>query len=129
MECSKVFTQTKRFLEVIAKEGVVSIVSYDENEAHVVNTWNSYLVTKDDDKLLIPAYAMRTTEKKTSVNPKVLLTVGSKEVMGPNPGVGFLMEGTARFVSDGPDYDLMKEKFSFLTRVLEVTVTSVKRTV
>ena len=121
---------TEKFLEVIAKEGVVSIVSYDDSEAHVVNTWNSYLVTKDDDKLLIPAYAMRTTEKKTNVNPKVLLTVGSKEVMGPkNYGVGFLMEGTARFVSAGPDFDLMKEKFSFLTRVLEVTVTSLKRTV
>ena len=120
---------TDKFLEVIAKEGVVSIVSYDENEAHVVNTWNSYLVRKDDDKLLIPAYAMRVTEKKTEVNPKVLLTVGSKEVMGPkNPGVGFLMEGTARFISEGPDWDLMKEKFSFLTRVLEVTVTSLKRT-
>ena len=121
---------TDKFLEVIAKEGVVSIVSYDEHEAHVVNTWNSYLVTKDDDKLLIPAYAMRTTEAKTTANPKVLLTVGSKEVMGPkNPGVGFLMEGTARFVSAGPDFELMKEKFSFLTRVLEVTVSSLKRTI
>jgi len=121
---------TEKFLEVIAHEGVVSIVSYDESEAHVVNTWNSYLVTKDDDKLLIPAYAMRKTETKTDANPKVLLTLGSKEVMGPkNPGIGFLLEGTARFVSEGPDYDLMKAKFSFLTRVLEVTVTSLKRTV
>jgi len=121
---------TDKFLEVIAKEGVVSIVSYDEHEAHVVNTWNSYLVTKDDDKLLIPAYAMRATEAKTNANPRVLLTVGSKEVMGPkNLGVGFLIEGTARFVSAGPDFELMKAKFSFLTRVLEVTVTSLKRTI
>ncbi len=49
--------------------------------------------------------------------------------MGPkNPGVGFLMEGTARFISEGPDFDMMKDEFSFLTRVLEVTVTSVQRT-
>ena len=120
---------TEKFLEVICKEGVVSIVSYDENEAHVVNTWNSYLVTKDNDKLLIPAYAMRRTEKKTNKNSKVLLTVGSKEVMGHRgPGAGFLMEGTARFISSGPEYDMMKTKFSFLTRVLEVTVTSLKQT-
>jgi hypothetical protein len=120
---------TEKFLEVIGKEGVVSIVSHDENEAHVVNTWNSYLVTKDNDKLLIPAYAMRRTEKKTNKNSKVLLTVGSKEVMGHRgPGAGFLMEGTARFISSGPEYDMMKTKFSFLTRVLEVTVTSLKQT-
>jgi hypothetical protein len=120
---------TEKFLEVIGKEGVVSIVSYDENEAHVVNTWNTYLVPKDNDKLLIPAYAMRRTEKKTNKNSKVLLTVGSKEVIGHRgPGAGFLMEGTAKFISSGPEFDMMKAKFSFLTRVLEVTVTSLKQT-
>ena len=119
----------EKFLEVIAKEGVVSIVSYDDKEAHVVNTWNSYLVTKDDDKLLIPAHAMRTTEEKTRANPRVLLTFGSKEVLGHRgPGAGFVMEGTARFVSEGPDFDLMKARFSFLTRVLEVTATSLTQT-
>ena len=119
----------EKFLEVIGKEGVVSIVSCDENGPHVVNTWNTYLVTKDEDKLLIPAYAMRKTEKKITRNNKVLLTVGSKEVTGHRGlGAGFFIEGTARFVSSGPDFDMMKEKFSFLTRVLEVTITSMKQT-
>jgi hypothetical protein len=120
---------TEKFLEVIGKEGVVSIVSYDGEGAHVVNTWNSYLVTKDNDKLLIPAYAMRRTEKKTINNSNVQLTVGSKEVVGHRgPGAGFWMSGTARFISSGPEFDMMKAKFSFLTRVLEVTVTSLKQT-
>ena len=118
-----------KFLEVISKEGVVSIVSSDENGPHVVNTWNTYLVTKNDDTLMIPAYAMRKTEKKTTQNNKVLLTVGSKEVTGHRGlGAGFLIEGTASFVSSGPDFDMMKKKFSFLTRVLEVTVISMKQT-
>ena len=120
---------SEKFLEVIGKEGVVSIVSCDESGPHVVNTWNTYLVTKNGDTLMIPAYAMRKTEKKTTQNNKVLLTVGSKEVIGHRGlGAGFLIEGTANFISSGPDFDMMKKKFSFLTRVLEVTVTSMKQT-
>jgi hypothetical protein len=121
---------TEKFLEVISKEGVVSIVSCSDNEAHVVNTWNSYLVIPIDGRLLIPAWKMRKTEKKTLQNNKVLLTVGSKEVTGLiGPGTGFLIEGTAKFISSGPEFDMMKAKFSFLTRVLEVTVSSIKQTI
>ncbi len=121
---------TEKFREVISKEGVVSIVSCSDGEAHVVNTWNSYLVTPSDDRLLIPAWKMRTTEKKTLKNNKVLLTVGSKEVQGLiGLGTGFFLEGTARFIKSGAEFDMMKDKFPFLTRVLEVTVTSLKQTI
>ncbi|MBI5074357.1 MAG: FMN-binding protein [Nitrospirae bacterium] len=121
---------TDKFLEVIGKEGVVSIVSCADNEAHVVNTWNSYLVSPNDGRLLIPAYAMRKTEKKVLQSNKVLLTVGSKEVAGRmGQGCGFLIEGIAKFIPSGSEYDMMKSKFSFLTRVLEVTVTSIKQTI
>ncbi len=120
---------TDKFLEVIGKEGVVSIVSCADNEAHVVNTWNSYLVNPNDGRLLIPAWKMRKTEKKIIRNNKVLLTVGSKEVTGRmGLGCGFLIEGTARYISSGGEFDMMKSKFSFLTRVLEVTVTSITQT-
>ncbi|MDK9706191.1 MAG: pyridoxamine 5'-phosphate oxidase family protein [Desulforhopalus sp.] len=119
-----------KFKEVVSKEGVVSIVSCADNEAHVVNTWNSYLVLADEARILLPAWAMRKTEKKVDKNPHVLLTLGSKEVAGRmGQGTGFLVTGTARFVSSGPEFAMMKEKFSFLTRVLEVTVSSVKQTI
>lgn len=118
------------FKDVVSKEGVVSIVTCAENEAHVANTWNSYLHLTEDGKILIPAWKMRKTEKKVQVNDKVLLTLGSKEVQGKmGPGTGFLIEGTARFISSGPDFDMMKAKFAFQTRLLEVTVTSVKQTI
>ena len=120
---------TEKFLEVLGKEGVVAIVSCADNEAHVVNTWNTYLVQNSDGRLLIPAWAMRKTEKKILKNNRVLLTIGSKEVEGRNGlGCGFLIEGTARYISSGPEWDEMKARFSFLTRVLEVTVTSIKQT-
>jgi len=121
---------TDKFREVISKEGVVSIVSCSDGEAHVVNTWNSYLMVPEDGKLLIPAWKMRKTEKKTLKNNKVLLTLGSKEVDGLiGPGTGFLLEGTAIFKKSGPEFDMMKEKYSFMTRVLEITVTSLKQTI
>jgi hypothetical protein len=121
---------TDKFREVISKEGVVSIVSCSDGEAHVVNTWNSYLMVPEDGKLLIPAWKMRKTEKKTLKNNKVLLTLGSKEVDGLiGPGTGFLLEGTAIFKKSGPEFDMMKEKYSFMTRLLEITVTSLKQTI
>jgi hypothetical protein len=116
--------------EVISKEGVVSIVSCADGEAHVVNTWNSYLVLPDEGRILLPAWAMRKTEKNVDKNNNVLLTLGSKEVAGRmGPGTGFLIKGTAKFISSGPEFDMMKDKFPFLTRVLEVTVSSVKQTI
>lgn len=122
------FTDT--FREVASREGVVSIVSCAGGEAHVVNTWNSYLGLPDDRRLLIPAWKMRRTERNTLENPRVLLTLGSKEVAGRmGPGTGFLLEGTARFVKEGPEFAEMKAKFPFLTRVLEVTVTALKQTI
>jgi hypothetical protein len=120
---------TEKFLEVINHEGVVSIVSWGENEPHIVNTWNSYLNVTSDERILIPAAGMRRTQKNVEQNNKVKVTLGSKEVMGYNyPGTGFLIEGTAKFVESGLEFDMMKEKFSFLSRVLEITVTSAKQT-
>jgi len=119
----------EKFKEVVSKEGVVAIVTYAEDEAHVVNTWNTYLVFPDAQRILIPAWKMLKTEQKITKNNKVLLTLGTKEVEGRmGPGTGYLIKGTARFVRAGEEFDLMKSKFGFLTRVLEVTVSSVKQT-
>lgn len=119
----------EKFLEVISKEGVVSIVTTGADEAHVSNTWNSYLTIVEENKILIPAAAMIKTEKNIDFNNKIKLTLGSHEVMGYRyMGTGFLIEGTAKFLKSGEHFDMMKEKFSFLTRVLEITVTSYKQT-
>lgn len=120
---------TEKFFEVINKEGVVSIVSQGATEPHVVNTWNSYLRITSDERILIPAAGMRRTEKNTNENNKVKLALGSKEVMGYKyPGTGFLIEGTANYLTSGEEFEMMKENFPFLSRVLEITVTSAKQT-
>ena len=119
---------SEKFLEVIKHEGVVSIMSWGV-EPHLVNTWNSYLVVTEDERILIPAYGFRKTQKNVEVNNKVKLSLGSKEVMGYNDyqGTGFLIDGTASYMESGEEYDMMKSKFSFLTRVLEITVDNAKQ--
>ena len=119
------------FFEVLQHEGVVAIVSWGDNEPHVVNTWNSYLVVTEEEHILIPAYGMRKTEKNVRVNNRVKITLGSKEVLGYKDyqGTGFLIEGTATYIESGETYDRMKDKFSFLTRVIDVTVTAIKQTI
>jgi hypothetical protein len=121
----------QKFYDVLNHEGVVAIVSWGEGEPHVVNTWNSFLVVTEDERILIPAYGMRKTEKNVNVNNRVKLTVGSKEVVGYKDyqGTGFLIDGTASYLESGSTYDMMKEKFSFLTRVIEITVTAIKQTI
>lgn len=119
---------SEKFLEVIKHEGVVSIMSWGV-EPHMVNTWNSYLVVTDDERILIPAYGFRKTQKNVDVNSKVKIALGSREVLGYKdyPGTGFMIEGTARYIESGEEYDMMKSKFSFLTRVLEITVEKAKQ--
>lgn len=119
-----------KFMEVIKHEGVVSVVSWGEDEPHVVNTWNSYIVVTEDGRILIPVYGFRKTEKNVNINNQVKITLGSREVLGYKDyqGTGFLINGTARFMNSGPEFDMMKEKFSFPNRVLEVTVVSAKQT-
>lgn len=119
----------EKLLEVISHEGVVAIASWSNNEGHLVNTWNSYVNATEDGRLLIPAAGMRKTQKNVEQNNKVKVTIGSKEVMGYKfMGTGFLIEGTAKFVESGSEFDMMKEKFPFLNRVLEISVASVKQT-
>jgi hypothetical protein len=120
---------TEKFYDVLKNEGVVSIASWGIGEPHIVNTWNSYLVVTSDERILIPAYAMHKTEKNVNQNNKVKMALGSKEVLGYNDyqGTGFVVEGTAKYIESGAEFDMMKEKFSFLTRVLEITVSTAKQ--
>ncbi len=119
---------TEKFLDVISHEGVVALVTCGSDGAHVSNTWNSFLVIRDN-KLLIPAAGMRETQKNIAQNNNIKITLGSRDVMGfKSMGSGFLVEGTAKFLESGEEYDLMKEKLPFLSRVLEVTPESIQQT-
>lgn len=120
---------TQKFHEILQHEGLVTLVSWGEGEPHIVNEWNSYLAVTEDERILIPAGIMRKTEENVKLNPRIKMALGSKNVVGFNDyqGTAFVVEGTARFLYTGAEFDQLKSKFSYVTRVLEITVTSAKQ--
>jgi hypothetical protein len=115
--------------EIMEKDGVVAIATLGPDGQHMVNTWNSYLRISKDERLFIPAGYMHKTEANIAHDPNILITLGSSKVVGLHgTGAGFLIKGKARFVTSGPDYDFMKEKFSWLRATLAVTIETATQT-
>jgi len=116
-------------LEVLKKDGVVAIATLGPDGPHLVNTWNSYLSIAEDGRILIPAGYFFKTEANIAFNTQVLVTVGSSKVPGLHgPGTGFLLKGTAAFLTEGPEVDAMKAKFGWARAVLAITVASAQQT-
>ena len=109
-------------------DGAVTMVTNGDDGPHLVNTWNSYIVVTPDDKLLIPAAGYNKTERNLNVHNEVILSIASKEIEGHQAkGTGFIVKGSTRFVNSGEDFDRMKERFSWIRAVLEITVSTAKQ--
>lgn len=120
---------SEKLLAVMKHPGVVAIATQGEDGPHLVNTWNSYLQVPREGCLLIPAGYMHRTEANIARDNRVLITVGSHEVAGNlGPGTGFLLKGTAAFVSSGPDFDTIKAKYAWARGALVVSVESATQT-
>lgn len=120
---------TEKFYDVLNYEGTVSITSWGNTDPHVTCTWNSYLVTKEEDIILIPAAGMTSTEEDLAVNDQLILTLAARQVEGFNnyQGTGFRINGKGEFLTEGPYFDEMKEKYPFIRKVLQVTVSDLKQ--
>lgn len=119
----------EKLLEIMKQDGVVAIATQGEDGPHMVNTWNSYIKVSQDGRLFIPAGYMHKTEANLARNPNVLITLGSSKVAGLHgPGAGFLIKGKAAFITSGPDFHFMKEKFNWLRATLAVTIESATQT-
>lgn len=120
----------EKLLSVLAHpaDGAISIVTKGADGPHVVNTWNSYITVTNEDKMLIPAAGFVKTERNLNLNNKATLSIASREIEGyRGKGTGFIVEGTTRFITAGEEFNHMKEKFSWIRAVLEVTVVSAKQ--
>lgn len=119
----------EKVLEILNHDGVVAIATQGTDGPHLVNTWNSYVIISDDGRLFIPAGYMNLTEANIKMNSGVLVTLGSSKVAGKNgPGTGFLIKGTAAFITSGPEFDRMKARFAWARATLAVTVLSATQT-
>ncbi|WP_224956371.1 pyridoxamine 5'-phosphate oxidase family protein [Geomonas subterranea] len=119
----------EKMKEVMAHEGVVAIVTQGIEGPHMVNTWNSYLRISADGKLLVPVGYMHVTENNLAQNPRVLITLGTREVEGSHgPGTGFFVEGTGTIVHSGPTFDSTKAAFPWARAVMEIKILAAKQT-
>ncbi len=114
---------------VLRHDGVVAIATLGLDGPHLVNTWNSYVRLTEDGRLLIPAGGMHHTEANLSHDAKVLVSLGSSQVAGQRgPGTGFLIKGQAEFLNSGPDFEILKERFSWARAVLSIRMDSIAQT-
>jgi hypothetical protein len=119
----------EKMLQVLKNDGVVAIATLGPDGPHMVNTWNSYVRWSSDERILIPAGYMHRTEANIATNNQILMTLGSSKVAGNmGPGTGFLIKGTAAFITSGPNFDLVKSVFSWARATLEVRITSCTQT-
>ena len=119
----------EKLLEVLKQDGVVAIATLGQDGLHMVNTWNSYVRITDDERILIPVGYMNRTESNIAFDNNILITLGSSKVAGNiGPGTGFLIKGTASFIKSGPDFDIMKETFSWDRATMAVTADTITQT-
>jgi hypothetical protein len=121
----------KKLLEILSHpaDGEVAIVTQGIDEPHIVNTWNSYINITPEGRMLIPVGKMHKTEKNIEGNNLVKLTIGNRDALGlNNKGAGFLITGTAKFIKDGDEFNMMKANFSWIRAVLEITIETEEQT-
>ena len=122
---------TEKLREVLSTppDSALAIITRGTDGPHVVNSWNSYVMITEDEKLLIPAGRMFQTEKNIDADSSVKMTITNREVEGKTyKWTGFLVEGTASFEKDGPEFDALKNKFPWARAALVITIRSLEQT-
>lgn len=111
--------------------GIVSVASVSaEGKPHIANTWNKYLILTPDEKILMPCFGFRHTEKNTETQSYVEVVIGSDKVQGKmGMGTGFLLTGKAEFLKEGPLFTQMHDKCPFANRVLVFTPETCRQTI
>ncbi|HJV46905.1 MAG TPA: pyridoxamine 5'-phosphate oxidase family protein [Bacillota bacterium] len=119
---------SEKFLQVLSYEGAAAFVTQGQEEPHLVNTWNSYIQVKGNNKIYFPAGGMKTTEENITKDNRVVMSVGCREVEGfHGPGTGFRIKGTAAFLTSGSEFEEVKQRFPWARAVVEITTQSIEQ--
>jgi hypothetical protein len=120
----------EKLIEVIKTppDSAFAIVTQNNGEAHVVNSWNSYIEISGD-KIVVPVGGFLKTEDNLKADNRVKLTITNREVMGKRyKGTGFLVSGTAFIEGKGTYFDLIKSKFPWARAALVISCTVCEQT-
>ena len=113
---------SEKLLEVLAHEGVVTIIAQGENSPHAVNTWNTF-VSIEEHSFIVPVGGMQTMEKILNKNQTVLLTIGSYHVEGLHgQGAGFHLHGQACMHMSGKLCDTIKSHYPWARAALQIDI-------
>ena len=103
------------------------IMTQSKEDAHLVSSWNSYLMWDGED-LIVPVGGMHQAEENLKTNPQVKCILANKDMMGAHyKGVGFSIYGLASVQKSGAAFDRMKERFGWARAILRIHITSIKQ--
>lgn len=109
-------------------DAALAIATQGPDGPHIINSWNSY-VQVIGRKLLIPVGRMYKTEKNIDADNRVKLTITNREVQGKTyKGTGFLINGTAVFAKNGPNYASVTKRFPWARAALEISIETMEQT-
>lgn len=107
---------------ILNHEGIFSIVAKDEDFPHIVNTWNTFVIFKDNN-LFVPVGGMNKMEEILEKDNRVIVVIGTKELMGLyGMGIGVKIIGHASILTDIKEHEDLKAKFEWARAVMKIEI-------
>ena len=83
---NRIYFKPRRYFSIVAK---------DEDFPHIVNTWNTFVIFKDNN-LFVPVGGMNKMEEILEKDNRIIVVIGTRELMGLHgPGIGIKIIGKA----------------------------------
>ncbi len=115
----------ERCLEAWAATEFVAIVTQGEDGPHMAGNWGDFArrFGPRGDTVILPAGHYHRTETNLERDNRITLLIASKQVQGSHhPGQGFVLDGTAEIITEGPLVEEVKEQFAWARGALVIQV-------
>ncbi|OCL90141.1 FMN-binding protein [Aliarcobacter thereius] len=113
---------------ILNYEGVFSIVAKGNDFPHIVNTWNSFVIFKDNN-LFVPVGEMNKMEEILEKDNRVIVVIGTRELMGLHGmGMGIKIIGKAIISQDIKESEIIKDKYEWARAVMKIEIVEAYQT-